>query len=111
MKSKLNTYWELIKKSPYKIELIFWVGAFVYLALINPSSKDHLDLCLFRFIGFDACPGCGLGKSVSYVLHGDILSSLINHPLGIIAVILILFRIINLLEKSKNYYLTTKGVV
>ncbi len=110
MKSKLNTYWESLKKSPFKIELTFWAAALVYLASINPASQDHLDLCLFRFAGLDACPGCGLGKSVSYVLHGDIFSSFINHPVGIIAVVLILFRIFNLIEKSKNFYLTTKGV-
>jgi len=77
-------------------ELSAWITALVALALMNPELNTHYSLCFFKFIGIKFCPGCGLGHSISFLLHGDLASSLSAHPLGIFALPVILFRIYKL---------------
>ncbi len=79
-------------------ELMFWVLALIFLALLYPGTEPHLSLCIFKFLGITFCPGCGLGHSISYLFHGNIRASVSAHPLGIIAVIIILLRIFKLLK-------------
>lgn len=110
MTGKLRYYIEIAYKSPYRIEMFFWIAGLIYLMLINPYAQGHLDLCLFQFYGIDKCPGCGLGKSISFIFHGDIIHSIQEHPIGFIALVLIIIRVITLFFKSKKYYLITRGV-
>jgi hypothetical protein len=49
-------------------------------------------------MGFKYCPGCGLGHSISYFLHGEVTRSLQTHPLGIIATVILVSRIFSLLK-------------
>jgi Protein of unknown function (DUF2752). len=79
-------------------ELIFWVVSITALATMEPGTDPHYSFCIFKFLGFHFCPGCGLGHSISYLFHGDIKSSFASHPLGIFAVIIILYRIYKLLQ-------------
>jgi len=65
---------------------------------MSPGTEPHLSLCIFKFLGITFCPGCGLGHSISYLFHGNIQASFSSHPLGIFAVIIILFRIYKLLQ-------------
>lgn len=81
-------------------EAVFWLSAFTYLSLINPYTPKHLDMCLFSIVGIDNCPGCGLGKSISMVFHGDFVGSFNAHPLGIPAIVLILKRIYKLIKNK-----------
>jgi len=67
------------------------------LALMSPGTDPHYSLCIFKLIGIDFCPGCGLGHSISHLFRGDLQASFSAHPLGIFAVIIILFRIYKLL--------------
>ena len=53
------------------LELVTWVAALILLAFMNPSSGAHHSLCIFKFMGFEFCPGCGIGHSINYLLHGD----------------------------------------
>ena len=96
----INTLRKYTKK--IDLESLFWLGSFVYLSLINPYTPKHLDFCLFSLIGIENCPGCGLGKSISMVFHGDFAGSFNAHPLGIPAIILIIKRIYTLI-KNKIY--------
>jgi hypothetical protein len=82
------------------LEALMWLAGLVYLVLINPYSADHLNLCAFNAIGIDSCPGCGLGKSISMIFHGDITHSFESHPLGIIALLIITFRIVTLINRN-----------
>jgi len=79
-------------------ELIFWLTALILLALMPPSIDTHYSLCVFKFVGLNFCPGCGLGHSISYLFHGDVQASLASHPLGIFAVLIIVCRIYKLLQ-------------
>lgn len=80
------------------IESILWLSAFLYLAVINPYEPRHLSFCLFSLAGIENCPGCGLGKSISMIFHGDFIGSLKSHPLGIPALLLIARRIFQLVR-------------
>ena len=110
MKDKTKSYLNFIIKSPYKFELFFWLAALIYLFAINPYSSGHLDLCLFQLYGIDTCPGCGLGKSISFIFHGDFMGSISSHPLGLFALALIFIRITALLIKTNSFIKTTRGV-
>ena len=80
------------------IELAAWLIALIYLAGINPQAA-HFSLCLFNHLGIDWCPGCGIGHSISYLLHGQFKQSFEAHYLGFVALLILLHRIYTL---SKN---------
>lgn len=82
------------------LEAFMWIGALSSLLLINPYEIQHFSFCLFSIIGIDFCPGCGLGRSISMIYHGDITGSFSMHPLGLFALGMITYRIISLLKKS-----------
>lgn len=77
-----------------------WAGALVYLYFLDISGGEHFTLCLFRLIGFDQCPGCGIGRSIHCALHFDWSSSWNYHWWGIPALGIIIFRIITLLKNT-----------
>ena len=74
-------------------ELLFWLAALCALAFTNPGSSNHFSLCPLKAAGITWCPGCGLGHSISWIFHGDIVRSWQAHWLGIPALFIILYRI------------------
>jgi hypothetical protein len=41
------------------------------------------DLCMFHVLtGWD-CPGCGMGRALALLTHGEIVASLHQHPFGL----------------------------
>jgi hypothetical protein len=78
-------------------ELLFWTAALISLALSDPSKPGQYSLCPFKAMGFTWCPGCGLGHSISWLLHGNLTNSWHAHWLGIPALCIILYRIYSLL--------------
>jgi hypothetical protein len=83
-------------------ELILWLGALTYLAIINPY-KEANGQCFFTWLGLSWCPGCGIGHAISFALHGNITASFKSHYFGVVALIILLHRIFVL---SKSYYQT-----
>jgi len=81
-------------------EAIIWIAALVYLLLVNPYQIQHYSFCVFKLAGFNHCPGCGLGRSIAFIYHGDFLSSFKSHPLGVFALGMILYRVITLSNRS-----------
>lgn len=99
LKKYLNLLWQ-------KREAFVWILAIVILALQEPGAH-HYSICPLDRLGFDFCPGCGLGRSVTYLFHLDIEASFSTHPLGIPAVILLLTRSVRvLLNRSYNVQYT-----
>jgi hypothetical protein len=94
-----------------ELEALLWTAGLVYLVTINPYQVQKFTFCPFHNLGIGFCPGCGLGRSIAFLLHGDLVHSLITHPLGIIAFILITLRIVKLTYRSYKNYLTTKEVL
>jgi hypothetical protein len=81
-------------------ELVFWVAALMALAISNPSAATHFTLCPLKLMGLTWCPGCGLGHSIAYLLHGDIKNSFHAHWLGIPALIIIGHRVFVLFKRE-----------
>jgi hypothetical protein len=86
------------------IELLFWLGGLLYLSAIDPTTSSHLSICPLKNIGLDFCPGCGLGQSISYFIHGFVKESWQCHPLGIPALVVIFWRIVQLTRFSISKY-------
>ena len=86
----------------FNLEALLWITGLIYLSTIDLYQQGHFDFCLFKITGIEFCPGCGLGKSISMIFHGDIINSIKTHPIGIFAVIFIIKRIIELLYKSSS---------
>ena len=78
------------------LEAIIWLAAFFYLAIHDPYVQAEFTLCPLENLGFHYCPGCGLGRSVSFFIHGDIARSVQTHLLGIPATIILLSRTFSL---------------
>lgn len=81
-------------------EAFIWISGLIVLAIINADSSSHFTICPFKNIGIDFCPGCGLGKSIHYLLHLKIEQSLSAHPLGIFAFAVLMHRIYELIKDS-----------
>jgi len=92
-----------ISKLP--VELICWVSALTLLYFSNPHAH-HFTLCPLENAGFDWCPGCGLGRSIALLMHGELEASLGMHWLGIPAFLVIIHRIYTL--SKREYYIWTK---
>ncbi len=75
-------------------EAAFWLSGFIFLALIDPSGA-HLSICPLHYLEV-YCPGCGLGRSISYLLHGEVLASFQTHPLGVVATLILGHRTLRL---------------
>jgi len=90
------------KLKSFPLEAVIWIAGLISLALIEPSDT-HYSLCPINNLGFDFCPGCGLGRSISFLFNGDLQASVDAHWLGGFAVIVLSFRIINL---TRNYIKT-----
>lgn len=80
-------------------ELFAWTTGLLLLAFMNPAAEEHFSFCIFKWMGISFCPGCGLGHSISWLFHGELVRSFNEHPLGIFAVIILLQRIYTLIKK------------
>ncbi|MBI2092320.1 MAG: DUF2752 domain-containing protein [Deltaproteobacteria bacterium] len=64
---------------------LFIVPLLFLLAWFYPMLPGHeLPWCVIKIATGIDCPGCGLTRSISALLHGDIAGSLKFHPFGII---------------------------
>lgn len=82
------------------LELFFWVGALVALWGLQPGEQ-HYSICVLDRLGFKHCPGCGIGRSIHAMMHGEFSVSWEWHILGLPALIIILMRIFTL---TKQYF-------
>jgi hypothetical protein len=76
-------------------EAFFWVAGLAYLAIFN-FQDTGFTFCPIKLLGFGHCPGCGLGLSIHYIFRFSFLQSFHTHPLGIVALPIIIFRIYSL---------------
>lgn len=95
-KKENNILWTFRKYFHAYFEILVWVSAIILLLIFNPAQQSHYSFCLFKNLGIKFCPGCGLGHSISYLLHGNLYASINAHPLGIVALPVILYRILKL---------------
>jgi len=95
--------------SRFPLELICWVTGLTLLAVAEPqghSKVQHFTFCPLANLGLDWCPGCGLGRSITQLFHGNLEESFHQHWLGLPALLIICFRIVKLgrneWKKKKN---------
>jgi hypothetical protein len=56
--------------------------ALILLAAALPSHGAGVPICLFRYLTGLPCPGCGLTRSFSCILHGEFERGYDYHPFG-----------------------------
>lgn len=96
------SYLKYIKKLlKENTELLFWITGLILLFFMNTAGPEQ-SLCFFRFIGFEKCPGCGLGHAIKEALHFHLTQSFDAHFMGIPAILIILHRIVHLSKKIKK---------
>lgn len=88
------------------LEGFIWISTLFYFAFFVNPFETHFTICPLSNAGFEHCPGCGLGNSISLFFHGYFIESFKTHILGIPALLIILnrvFAIINFnLKKNKQ---------
>lgn len=84
------------------MEWFFWSLAIGVLAATDPTTPPLIDLCVWKYFGYESCPGCGLGHALAYLLNGDFLSAIDAHPLSPFAAGVILLRIRTLWPRTEN---------
>jgi Protein of unknown function (DUF2752) len=97
--NKLKEIWSLIG-----FEALVWILGLAYLIFIHPPGGTHFTICPLSNLGFEFCPGCGLGNSISYIFKGDFIASFNSHPLGIFALLIITLRIITIIKNNRRRY-------
>ncbi|WP_143961053.1 DUF2752 domain-containing protein [Litoribacter populi] len=88
----------------FPLELLFWVSALILIWYLEPAGDSHFSLCPLDMMGATWCPGCGLGRAMNLLMHGEWIASFKIHPLAGFAFVVILLRIINLIRNIKIYY-------
>lgn len=84
----MNTLLRFIRNN---FELLLWPAALLSLAFTDPT-QTHFVLCPLRLMGLTWCPGCGLGHSIAFLLHGQLGESWHAHWLGVPALGILLWR-------------------
>ena len=86
------------------LEASVWIAGLIFLFFLHDPTGSHFTICPLKNLGFDFCPGCGLGNSISFLFRGDLISSFHSHPLGIFALIIITIRIITIIKFNRRRY-------
>jgi len=77
------------------IEVVIWPLALIFLSTLDPHV-EHWSLCPLKNLGFESCPGCGLGRSISLIFQGEYEASFSAHPLGALAILILAYRTVYL---------------
>ena len=86
----------------FPFEAVVWLAGLSFLALTDPDSIG--SICPLHQLGFDFCPGCGLGESIQWLFRGELRLSLQAHPLGLFALAVLSVRIFSLIKTSYYAY-------
>lgn len=81
-------------------ELIVWCGGLLFLFFSQRYEGLRFTVCPLKLMGFEHCPGCGLGTSVGLLLNGQLAQSFEAHPLGAFALIILSIRIFTLIKNN-----------
>lgn len=76
-----------------------WSAGLLALALADPTAPGLLDVCGWQWLGvpgllgWEGCPGCGLGHAVAFLLDGQFAPALEAHLLAPFAVVVLVGRV------------------
>lgn len=82
-----------------------WVAllGMLMMAVAIDTTTTGPSYCMLKNLNIDFCPGCGLGRSMALAAQGSFQASFQMHPMGVIAIPTLLYRIINLLFRNYQY--------
>lgn len=83
-------------------EWIALLSGLLLMAFLDPFSQTP-SLCPVDRLGFDFCPGCGLGKSIAFAARGNLAASIESHPLGMFAILVIISRVGQIFYRNFNF--------
>lgn len=83
----------------YPSEGYIWIASLLLLSFAG-SENSHFTICPLNNIGVEFCPGCGLGRSIHYLINLNLKESLSAHPLGVASFFILLYRILFLTKNS-----------
>jgi hypothetical protein len=89
------------------LEGFIWTAALFYFTFFVNPLETHFTICPLSNVGFEYCPGCGLGNSISLFFNGYFIESFKTHILGIPALIIILHRIYSIIKFNLKKQKTT----
>lgn len=75
--------------------------------ILDYFNSSEVTVCPFKLVTGYPCPSCGTTRSISALLHGNILEAFMINPLGIVSSLVILSVVILLtldLLTKKDYY-------
>jgi hypothetical protein len=90
------------------LEAFIWLAVIIYFAASPVEFGNHYSICPLRLAGFEYCPGCGLGRSIVLLLHGQLEESISMHPFGFFALGMFTARIFTVF---KNYFSIQKQII
>jgi hypothetical protein len=64
-------------------------GLLVGLALLEIPAEPHLILCGFRLLTGLPCPGCGITRGLSALLHGRLIQALEFNPFAMVVLLVL----------------------
>ncbi len=82
------------------VEAVVWTAGLVALACTNPEAEALIEACVSKWVFGISCPGCGLGHAVTYLFRGEIALSFQTHPLGPLAVVILVGRVLGLVRAA-----------
>jgi hypothetical protein len=91
------------------LEAIIWISVLLTFTF-STVNTGHITICPFKIAGIDNCPGCGLGRSLIMLLHGDLIQSFEMHPFALLTFVLLLIRIVTVIRKSILYQKQIKWI-
>ena len=76
-------------------EAYIWTFGLITLAFLD-FGDHHLTICPIANLGYEWCLGCGLGRAIALIFKGQFMESFEMHPLGLLAIIVLIYRIATL---------------
>jgi hypothetical protein len=75
------------------LESLIWGISLILLYFFNDAAGGP-SFCLFKWMGFAHCPGCGIGHAIHDAMHFQFLKSFREHPLGIPATFVLICQML-----------------
>lgn len=100
---KLQGVQQWLRQYMYLPEAVMWLSGVAALALMSPEGEHLFSFCPFSWMWERGCPGCGLGHGIAYLFRGEWQASWNAHPLALPALILLLWRSVQLLRRQYRY--------
>jgi len=99
----------MTKNKLYLIVLIACFSGYLYLIFTsNYSENGQISVCMIKNATGYACPSCGTTRAVQALYKGDLMSSVVFNPFGLIVsfamLVLPFWVVFDLVSKRQTFY-------